>query len=87
MELNEMRVRVEEMLDELAERNFSCLNDGWNFNQLSVMLAVIEKQLAGNVNAGYNARYGKIWHVFYPHAREEVARNFPGMVRNYEKEV
>jgi hypothetical protein len=87
MKLEEMKVRIEEMMDELAERNFTCLNDGFNYNQLSAMFNIVEAQLSGKVNAGYDKKYGRIWYATYPHAREEVLRFFPGWIEAYEREI
>jgi hypothetical protein len=88
MELEEMKVRVEEMMDEISERNCTCLNDGFNFNNLTAMLTVVENQLAGKTSAGYEIKYGgKVFYANYPHAKEEVLRFFPSMIKAYEREV
>lgn len=87
MKLEEMKVRINALLEEIAERYMSCLNDGWNYNQLTALLNIVEDQLAGKTHAGYNIKYGRVWYSSYPHAREEVMKFFPRMVRNYEGEV
>jgi hypothetical protein len=84
MELKEMKVRVEEMMDEISERNCTCLNDGFNFNNLTRMLNIIEEHLAGNTTAGYNMKNGRIMYKTSPHAREEVLRCFPDIIKDYE---
>jgi hypothetical protein len=85
MELTEMKTRIESLIDEIIERNLSGLNDGFNFNNLTAMLTVVENQLAGKTSAGYEIKYGgKVFYANYPHAKEEVLRFFPSMIKAYE---
>lgn len=87
MELKEMKIRINALLDEIAERNMTCLNDGFNYNQLTAMLNIVEAQLSGKTYVGYEKRYGRICYSSYEYAREEVMKFFPDWIEAYEREV
>jgi len=74
---------IHEKMCELEDREFCLLNDQANYEDLQRMEKIVEDQMAGDKEAGYKIKYGRVWYSWYAGANEEVIKFFPKIMEDW----